>query len=618
MKKLTPAVGYMRMSDKKQDKSIAAQKHEIERFAAANGYRVIRWYADEGISGWKNDREAFQCLIADSDKGDFQAVLCWDQDRFSRFDPMEANYYWYILRRAGVVIVTVGQGQLDFETLGGWLTASINQHGKSEYSRELSRNVLRGRLAKALRGKWQQNRPPYGYKIVNNGDLVPDQDAAPIVKRIFKRYATADCSLWDIAHELNSDGVPGPRGGIWKASSVRQILRRDTYAMGKARQLRNPKGRFFSVVNGEIVPSGKRKLDCGEGMEIVCSPLISVAVWEKTQQNLRRRQKGTTPGKSGKGAVLIGLMHCANCGGKMYAGDRARGKNASVTDRVYWCSTYHHRGRHCCTRNLIHEAAILDYLIPRLQAALLSPANIDKFAQSLRRSSKSRQAPTDTSLQRKRLSALEQDLAAAVRELKRAPDDVYDLAVADLRAIRKERDDLQSAIEQSETQAKSGESPHEAIQAALERSQALGAALLSADRKTVRHAMGELIERIDLWFEPVPGKKIVRSAFVRGSAFLRPVSQLVHPASPTAQLGRMVELVFAAFDLAPVQFDPRSTPGVDAGVVFLRDYLASGRKRSRDAEAAGERAGISRSTIRKSARRLGVVFDRSGWWSLAK
>ena len=120
---LVPAVAYLRMSDKKQDKSIPAQKDEIEKYAAAKGYRVIRWYRDDGISGAETVKRAgFQALILDAQQNrDFEVIIVWDQDRFSRFDPMEANYYWYILRQAGVRIVTVATGELDFNDLGGWL-----------------------------------------------------------------------------------------------------------------------------------------------------------------------------------------------------------------------------------------------------------------------------------------------------------------------------------------------------------------------------------------------------------------------------------------------------------------------------------------------------------------
>ena len=41
MKHLVPAVGYLRRSTHKQEKSIADQRREIERYAAKHGYQII-------------------------------------------------------------------------------------------------------------------------------------------------------------------------------------------------------------------------------------------------------------------------------------------------------------------------------------------------------------------------------------------------------------------------------------------------------------------------------------------------------------------------------------------------------------------------------------------------
>ena len=42
---------YLRMSSKKQDKSIEAQRHELTQYAKAKGYGVVSEYCDEAISG---------------------------------------------------------------------------------------------------------------------------------------------------------------------------------------------------------------------------------------------------------------------------------------------------------------------------------------------------------------------------------------------------------------------------------------------------------------------------------------------------------------------------------------------------------------------------------------
>ncbi len=165
MNKEIKAVAYYRMSSDKQEASIDDQRTAVAEYAASNGYKIIREYRDEGISGWKSEqRKGFQRLIADAEHGDFQAVLCWDQDRFSRFPLLEANHYWYLLDRAGVRLVTVAQGPLDFASLAGWLQASVTQHGKSEYVKDLARNTARGLRRRKLAGQWTGG-VPLGYRM---------------------------------------------------------------------------------------------------------------------------------------------------------------------------------------------------------------------------------------------------------------------------------------------------------------------------------------------------------------------------------------------------------------------------------------------------------------------
>lgn len=134
----------------------------------------------------------------------------------------------------------------------------------------------------------------------------------------------------------------------------------------------------------------------------------------------------------------------------------------------------------------------------------------------------------DRAGQRKRLADLDRDIAAAVKELKRTPDDLYPLAVEDLRTLRKEREALNAKLQAtSGTSNAAADDNAQAVKQALARVTRLREALRAADPRTVRHALGELVERIDLWFEKIPGKKIVRTAFASGKVQLRDTSHLL-------------------------------------------------------------------------------------------
>ena len=62
------AAQYIRMSTDKQEASIPAQREAVQKYAADNGYQIIREYIDEGISGDATEkRHQFRRMIADAE-----------------------------------------------------------------------------------------------------------------------------------------------------------------------------------------------------------------------------------------------------------------------------------------------------------------------------------------------------------------------------------------------------------------------------------------------------------------------------------------------------------------------------------------------------------------------
>jgi site-specific DNA recombinase len=106
---LVPAVAYLRRSTNRQEKSLDDQRTEIEHYAVARGYQILRWYKDDGISGDSTERrKGFLTLHQTACNGrDCDVILVWDQDRFGRFDSVEAGYWIHPLRKAGVKLVSV-------------------------------------------------------------------------------------------------------------------------------------------------------------------------------------------------------------------------------------------------------------------------------------------------------------------------------------------------------------------------------------------------------------------------------------------------------------------------------------------------------------------------------
>ncbi len=115
MEKNPPRLGacYIRVSTEEQaEYSPASQLHEIQEFAARNNITLLNShiYIDSGISGRKDNRPAFQQMIAAA-KGNprpFDVVLVYKYSRFAR-DRENSIVYKNILRKQCDISSTIRQ-----------------------------------------------------------------------------------------------------------------------------------------------------------------------------------------------------------------------------------------------------------------------------------------------------------------------------------------------------------------------------------------------------------------------------------------------------------------------------------------------------------------------------
>jgi DNA invertase Pin-like site-specific DNA recombinase len=325
---LVPAVGYLRRSSDKQEASIPDQRKAVQQYADKHGYRILRWYIDDGISGDDTGhRRAFQQMLKEAqDPGGFQVILVWDQDRFGRFSPHEASYWTWPLAQAGIRLVTVDKGPIDWNDFVQWLTYSVTQHGKHEFLKDLSRNVVRGQLEAANAGSWLGS-VPYAYRLEGGKKhkrLVLDDPAkVRIVQRIFREFVEDGRSMNDIAARLNADDIPSPRGGRWRFDSVRTILENPAYS-GDSASGRHSYGKYHTLGKdadgrGTIV-KGKSRRRKGKAEWIVRQnhheAIIQRETFDRAQAILARGKTGRsnryTP--EDNPYVLAGVLRCGRCG----------------------------------------------------------------------------------------------------------------------------------------------------------------------------------------------------------------------------------------------------------------------------------------------------------------
>jgi site-specific DNA recombinase len=259
---LIPAVAYYRMSSDKQVATIPEQREAVLRYAREHGYHIVREYIDEGISGDDTKhRLQFQAMhkAACNDR-DFDVILVWDSDRFGRFDSLESGYWVHPLRQAGVKLVTVNEGLVDWSDFTGRVMHSIKAEGKHQFLHDLSRNTLRGKLDAAKQGYWL-SRAPFGYRLESDASstdkrkrcrlVLGDQQDVATVQRIFALYLQG-LSIRSIAHLLTGKGAGH---SVWSTTTIQKILTSQTYVGTYCWNMRRH-GKYGSIAGGEVAKRG--------------------------------------------------------------------------------------------------------------------------------------------------------------------------------------------------------------------------------------------------------------------------------------------------------------------------------------------------------------------------
>ncbi len=546
-----PTVAYYRKSDEDDGGSVEQQRKWAMGAAPEQNIEIVREFEDQAKKGHETaKRTAFHEMLAfcqqQAKKGSpVEAVLCWHPNRFSRSDSIETSWFIHEFRKAGVCrMFTAARGWTDFGRSEDRILYGIDQEvNNHRYVVDLARDCTRGRLDGAKEGRWMGGAIPYGYraeqeKVTKKGRtywrtarlvLGPDLEVR-VVRQLFIDYATTAIGLRGLAQRLTAAGVPSPRGHKlgWGSNTVKRILKNPTY-LGRLVWGRLTKGKFFGVVNAELVPlDGARrhrpndKWVSADQQRQTHDPLVDIKTWEECQGKLARRKKDRQPRLGCY--PLSGLVRCGHCGGNMVA--RAFRRPTGRTYRRVLCGTYNRTGGPTCQFNAVDADHLVRAVVAKLQAHLFSPQALKALRKEVRR-----QAGAG-SVGDKALAAMEARLAHLARGVERAARRVVeeedDDLVPDLRKQLKAAKDEHNALERQVEEARLARTSPEDLDALVEEAMAqagrLEEALASADGDLLRDVLGQAVSYVELFFghEPWGKKGRVHSKLVKGLIYLRP------------------------------------------------------------------------------------------------
>ena len=441
-------------SDSQREASIDDQIRRCRAWIEREGAAEAEVFTDYAISGASHDRTGFRAMLEAARTHRFDVVLAEALDRLSRDQEHVAGFYKQ-MRFLGIRVVTLSEGEISELHVGlkGTMNALFLKDLGEKTHRGLEGRIKAGRSAGGLSYGYKVVRQITAKGVISTGEREADETEAAIIRRIFTLYVSG-VSPRAIAHQLNREKIPGPRGGNWTASLIlgnaareNGILRNRLYAgemvWNRQHFLKDP-------------ATGKRVSRPNPREQWVIEPvpdlrIIDEQLWNAAQsrlvalrQEVTADESGTAPSRIAQPAgsrlgkvrrpawPLAGLVRCGLCNGPltvMGAGGRLGCAN-------------HVERRTCSNNRSILRDKLLARVLEGLKHRLLAPELVERFVETY--VSEVNAANREQASRRARLGAEQVKIA---RQIKTILDTIKEIGgsrslVDDLRKLEARQDEI--------------------------------------------------------------------------------------------------------------------------------------------------------------------------------
>ena len=332
------------------DNQIAYYENFIKKNKA---WTFVPGYIDEGLSGISTKkRKHFNEMISDAKDNMFDLIITKEISRFARNTLDSLQYTRELLSwGVGVFFQNDNINTLDEDAeLRLTIMSSIAQ----DELRKLSSRVKFGHQQAIKSGVVLGNSRIFGYQK-DGKRLIIDESQAPMVRDLFRLYATGEYSMKQlekifyeqgyrnyngnkIAHTTMSGIISNPKyKGYYVGNKVRIV---DMFTK-KQKFLPPEEWVMFKDETGEVVPA-----------------LVSEELWDKANEVLRRRSEDVKnrQGVCNHANLLTGKLFCSHCGAAYY---RRESKSKDGTVNSKWvCSNKINNGADACPSFPIYEDEI--------------------------------------------------------------------------------------------------------------------------------------------------------------------------------------------------------------------------------------------------------------------
>lgn len=344
---------YCRVSTDKEDQlnSLEMQKQFFSEYVQRTGDKLVRLYADEGISGTKiKNRKEFQRMMSDAQRGLFDMVVVKDISRFAR-NTVDLLQNVRKLKALGI------------ETQ--FLTANMTSMGNSEFvltlmgavAQEESANTSK-RIKFSKKMNAEKGRVPnlvYGYDKTCGDyfNLTINEEEAAILRQIFQWYVNEGYGSSKIAAMLNEQGLKTKRNCAWNSGGVCKMLTNPIYT-GK---IINGKEEIKDFLTGERVERAEEDWIVVERPEL---RIIDQELFDRAGRLMEERnQKFKLDRERQSNKYLFStLIKCKECGWSF----RRISRTFKKTYIRWTCSAHNHRAEDCFNTVKVDEEELMDVL----------------------------------------------------------------------------------------------------------------------------------------------------------------------------------------------------------------------------------------------------------------
>ena len=366
--RLERVAAYCRVSSGKDAMlhSLSAQVSRYSEFIQRRpGWAYAGVYADEALTGTKDNRPEFQRLLADCRAGRIDRVLTKSVSRFAR-NTVTLLETVRELKELGVAVYFEEQN-IDSLSGDGELMLTILASFAQEESKSVSDNC-KWRIRKDFSEGKPMNLPLlYGYRR-EKGRIVIDEEEAEIVRFIF-RSCLNGMGKGRITETLREQGIPCRLGGEWQTETVSGILKNEKYtgdALLQKTYIENHLTKRKCFNRGELPQYYA---------ENTHPAIIDHETYERVQALIaERREKANVQKDVTARYPFTGLIVCGCCGAHYH-------RRTNPTRITWQCVTYLRRGKKHCAAKQIPEETLLSLTREALGVPEITEENIRTLAE---------------------------------------------------------------------------------------------------------------------------------------------------------------------------------------------------------------------------------------------